>query len=126
MQLSDLLAGIEGCPATGKSIDITGVAYFPWVIKPGFLYAKAGRAAAMNGSVARAIGNGAAAILFRDGDAEADAVADRVEVVRVADIDRAYALACAAFYGHPARSLTLIGVTGTKGKTSTCHLIDAV
>ena len=35
------------------------------------------------------------------------------------------ALAClsAAFFGHPARFLTTIGITGTKGKTTTAYLI---
>lgn len=38
------------------------------------------------------------------------------------------ALAClsAAFFGHPARFLTTIGITGTKGKTTTAYLIHSV
>ena len=35
----------------------------------------------------------------------------------------AYALLCAAFFGNPADSLTLIGVTGTNGKTTSCFLM---
>lgn len=29
------------------------------------------------------------------------------------------------FYGHPDRELTVVGVTGTNGKTTTCYLVDA-
>ncbi len=32
----------------------------------------------------------------------------------------------AAFYGYPARSMTLIGITGTKGKTSVAHFIGGI
>src|SRR5206468_2428761 len=31
-----------------------------------------------------------------------------------------------AFYGHPSRSLPVVGVTGTDGKTSTIHLLSAI
>jgi len=38
----------------------------------------------------------------------------------------AYALLCAAFYGHPARKLSLVGVTGTNGKTTTSILLKKI
>lgn len=47
----------------------------------------------------------------------------------VRDSRRAAAVAAAAFYGEPARSLRLVAVTGTNGKTTTVgilrHLLDA-
>ena len=38
------------------------------------------------------------------------------------------AMACvsASFYGHPARSMTMVGVTGTNGKTTVTHLIRSI
>lgn len=50
----------------------------------------------------------------------------RVTILRVKDSRRALALLSAARFGYPARKLTLIGVTGTKGKTTTTHMIKAV
>ncbi len=48
--------------------------------------------------------------------------------LRVSDGRRAAAVAAAAFYGHPARSLTMVAVTGTSGKSTTVsmlrHLLD--
>jgi UDP-N-acetylmuramoyl-L-alanyl-D-glutamate--2,6-diaminopimelate ligase len=32
----------------------------------------------------------------------------------------------AAYYGHPSRALTLVGITGTNGKTTTSYLVDAL
>lgn len=47
-------------------------------------------------------------------------------VVQVENSRRALAQLAARFYGEPARRMTMIGVTGTKGKTTTAHLIAAV
>lgn len=38
----------------------------------------------------------------------------------------AMALIAAAFYGHPARNLRMIGITGTKGKTTTSYFAKAI
>ena len=49
-----------------------------------------------------------------------------VPVVQVEDCRQAMALASSKFYGHPSRSLTLIGVTGTNGKTSAAHILRSI
>lgn len=46
--------------------------------------------------------------------------------VLVENTRSAYALLCAAFYGYPAERLTLLGVTGTNGKTTTTMLLHGV
>ncbi|MFZ3588020.1 UDP-N-acetylmuramoyl-L-alanyl-D-glutamate--2,6-diaminopimelate ligase [Bacillus sp. DJP31] len=49
-----------------------------------------------------------------------------VPVVVVNDSKRAMAVLADAYYKHPSHKLTLIGVTGTNGKTSTTHMIDQI
>ena len=49
-----------------------------------------------------------------------------VTVARVADAWATVADMAAELQGHPSRALTMIGVTGTSGKTSTTYFIDAV
>ena len=50
----------------------------------------------------------------------------KVTVVMVKEGRHALALLSAARFGHPTKKLVMIGVTGTKGKTTTTHMIRAV
>ncbi|HUG13769.1 MAG TPA: UDP-N-acetylmuramoyl-L-alanyl-D-glutamate--2,6-diaminopimelate ligase [Thermomicrobiales bacterium] len=47
-------------------------------------------------------------------------------IVPAPDTRAALARVAARWFDHPSRALTLIGVTGTDGKTTTCHLIDSL
>jgi UDP-N-acetylmuramoyl-L-alanyl-D-glutamate--2,6-diaminopimelate ligase len=49
-----------------------------------------------------------------------------VPVIRVKDSRHALAVLSAHFYGYPSNELKLIGVTGTNGKTTTAHMIEAI
>ncbi len=51
---------------------------------------------------------------------------DDVTVIRVADTRYALAYLSAAYFGHPAEKLITIGVTGTKGKTTTTYLVKSI
>ena len=44
----------------------------------------------------------------------------------VEDSRKAYALMCAAYFGHPAKKLKIVGVTGTNGKTTTCTVLKSI
>lgn len=71
---------------------------------------------------AQAAGQGAAAIVVeKDVEVPAETVVIKVENTRLALAEMS-----AAYFGYPAEELTTIGITGTKGKTTTTYMIRAV
>ncbi len=66
-----------------------------------------------------ALAAGAVAVVSRE------EIAADVPTLLVPDVEGALVLAADAFYGRPQEALDLIAVTGTKGKTTTTHLVRA-
>lgn len=65
---------------------------------------------------------GAAAVVVEKGVE----VPEDVTVIRVPDTRYALALMSAAYFGYPAEKLKIIGITGTKGKTTTTYMIRSI
>jgi len=106
-----------------QGIDIRGVAYDSRQVKPGDVFiALQGVKAAGSDFAADAIGRGAVAVVA---DRPADSPTS-VPWVVVADARAAMATIAAEFYGHPSRSMQVVGITGTNGKTTTAYLLRAV
>ncbi|MBR1771109.1 MAG: UDP-N-acetylmuramoyl-L-alanyl-D-glutamate--2,6-diaminopimelate ligase [Lachnospiraceae bacterium] len=66
-----------------------------------------------------------AAVLVVSEDVPAVAESD-VTVIRVADTRYAMAFISAAWFGNPAQKLKTIGITGTKGKTTSTYLVKSI
>lgn len=71
--------------------------------------------------VSEVVKKGAAAVIVQEETLDVDAV-----VIRVRDTRYALALMSAAYFGYPAKSLFTIGITGTKGKTTTTYMVKNV
>jgi UDP-N-acetylmuramoyl-L-alanyl-D-glutamate--2,6-diaminopimelate ligase len=98
--------------------DPTGVGVDSRSVSQGMLYvAVRGSQADGHRFVGDAVARGAKAIVV-----EAPQQSGVAEIV-VRDSQRAAVVLGSAWYGHPARAVTLIGVTGTNGKTTTTGLI---
>ncbi len=124
MTLKDVLAGIPVLPGSAANgLEIAGLAYSSKAVRPGFLFA-ALRGAARNGMdfVNEAVGRGAVAVL----SAWPKPPAVDAAWIQVADAREALALAAANFYGHPSDHMKVIGVTGTKGKTTTTFILEEI
>lgn len=66
-----------------------------------------------------------AAAIVVEKDVELPKVSD-ITVIKVEDTRYAMAFISAAYFGHPADRLKVIGITGTKGKTTTTYLIKSI
>lgn len=74
---------------------------------------------------AREAADKGAAVLVVQKEVELPGGSD-VTVIRVEDTRYAMAFISAAYFGHPADRLKVIGITGTKGKTTTTYLIKSI
>jgi len=126
IRLSALLAALppELAPLARPSVDpgIRGIATDSRAVAPGDLFvALRGANADGHDHLAQAAALGAVALLVetpRDGALPPAAV--------VPDTRRALAPIAVRFFGDPASELTLVGVTGTNGKTSTTFLTESI
>lgn len=71
-------------------------------------------------------GAGAAAAVVEAGHALPPGVPGDLALIEVPATRPALAAAAAWFYGHPGREMTVIGITGTDGKTTTSHILTSV
>ncbi|MGM0502606.1 MAG: UDP-N-acetylmuramoyl-L-alanyl-D-glutamate--2,6-diaminopimelate ligase, partial [Bacillota bacterium] len=123
IKLQKLIAELDINYLTGdETTDIKGIAYDSREVKAGDLFvAITGFETDGHKYIADAISNGATAVLVEQ------EVSDlKVPTVGVKDSRSALAKISAKFYDYPAQELTVIGVTGTNGKTTTTYLIEGV
>jgi UDP-N-acetylmuramoyl-L-alanyl-D-glutamate--2,6-diaminopimelate ligase len=133
MRLSALLDAlplelrVEGCAsdASVRELEIRGISYDSRRVEVGDLFfALRGASSDGHDFLAAAFECGAVAAIVESAPSVPD-LADRPVVV-VGDSRRALAPVSTQFFGHPASELTLIGITGTNGKTSTTYLIESI
>ena len=122
MKLKELLQGLTVLNATADlEMDITNVSYDSRTTRPGGLFvAMTGFAVDGHTFIGKAVAAGAAAVLCEKAPEEG------VPFVQVADSRRALAVVGANFFGHPADAMTMVGVTGTNGKTTTTYLLKSI
>jgi UDP-N-acetylmuramoyl-L-alanyl-D-glutamate--2,6-diaminopimelate ligase len=120
--ISALAAAVPGATVRGDAnAVVSGVSYDSRLVQPGDLFA-ALRGADFNGHafVQEAERRGAAALLVES------PVPSGLPQIVVGDSRAALAALAAAFYDHPSRQVSVIGITGTDGKTTTSFLVDHI
>src|SRR5205809_2896076 len=120
MRLRELL-GEVGALVDGD-VEVTGIAIDSRRVRAGdVFFALAGHTGDGARHVAEAVARGASAVV-----AAADVAAPGTPVVRIDQPRRVLGEAAARLAGDPSARFTLVGVTGTNGKTTTTYLLEAI
>ena len=130
-QLKLLLQGVA-CNITGdiEKTEITGLCSDSRNVKAGNLFAALkGLSVDGHNYLTPAVAAGCSALLVNHGWQEFTPGIKswpQVAIVEVADTKTALGHIAANYYDHPDRQLTVIGVTGTNGKTTTTFLVESL
>lgn len=129
MKLTDLLRAVKPLSVSGiMDKDVKSLVYHSDnVAKDSVFFAIEGQFANGNDYIRKAIEKGASAVVVGGSSKdEADLYDGITTIIRVRDVREALALMSSRFYGEPSKDLLVIGVTGTKGKTSTTFIIRQI
>ena len=124
MRLADLLSNLEHIDFKGDpEIEITGLAYDSRQVKAGYLFvALKGNDLDGHDYLGDAVQRGAVALVME----AFNGTAEKTAAVRVSNSRKALSSLAARFYEEPATGLSLVGITGTNGKTTTSYLLESI
>ena len=125
MILNDLIEGIEVNKLTGSSgLNVSGISIDSNKVEQGFVFvALKGENTDGHKYIGPAVENGAAAVIA---ERTPDIAYEGVTVIEVPDSRTALADVSANFYAHPTKELSLVGITGTNGKTTVTYLLESI
>ena len=129
MELKKILVGIDGLKAKGNlDIDVKGLDSNSKNIKSGDMFvAIKGFSTDGHKYINDAIDAGAKVIMVQEGcDLKSINLSDDITLIMAKDTREALAICSCNFYGNPSRKFKLIGITGTKGKTTTTFMIKEI
>jgi len=129
MELKKILIGIEGLKAKGNlDIEVTGLDSNSKNIKPGDMFiAIKGFNTDGHTYINDAIKAGAKVIMVQeDCDLKSIKITEDITLIMAKDTRQALAICSCNFYENPSKKFKLIGVTGTKGKTTTTFMIKEI
>ncbi len=128
MKLSEVLKGIEEIEVRGDlEVDVPSIAYDSRKVENGGMFvAIVGFKTDGHNYIESAIQSGAKIIAMQEGAYDAGMIPEGITVVFSKDTRKFLPMVACNFYGNPTRELKVVGVTGTKGKTTTTYMIKSI
>ena len=129
MKLKNILEGIEGLKAKGDlDIEIKGIERDSKKVKKGYIFvAITGFTVDGHDYIESAIENGATAIVVENiNKIKKKEIPDDITIISAKNTREFLALSSCNFYNNPSKKFKLIGITGTKGKTTTTFMIKDI
>jgi UDP-N-acetylmuramoyl-L-alanyl-D-glutamate--2,6-diaminopimelate ligase len=118
------LAALCGATLTGADVAVTGITASSTQVRRGDLFAGVPGRVAHGARFARDASTAGAAAVLSDAAGRA-AVPAGLPLLLVDDVRAALGPVAAEIYGRPSQQLSVVGVTGTSGKTTTTFLVRA-
>ena len=129
MNLKSILVGIEGLKAKGNlNLEISSVECDYRAVKKGSLFvAIKGFEVDGHSFINKAIENGAVAVIFEEGADYKEFINNKgVSFIMAPNTRLALSLCSCNFYDNPSKKMKVIGITGTKGKTTTSFMLKRI
>ncbi len=130
MELKKILAGVEGLKAKGDlDLEIPNITADSRAVKEGDMFiAIKGFEVDGHKYIAKAIENGAKVVLIDEEEAKnvISSIPEGITLITTPSTRIAVAKCACNFYDNPSKKVSLIGVTGTKGKTTTTFMLKKI
>jgi UDP-N-acetylmuramoyl-L-alanyl-D-glutamate--2,6-diaminopimelate ligase len=122
--LRELLAALPAAQVVGDpTVPVAGITYRSEQVRPGWLFFCVPGTRVDGHDYATEAGAAGATVVCVERKLELESTVSQIIVPSVRE---AMGPVAAEFFGHPADRLTMIGVTGTNGKTTTTYLLEGI
>lgn len=128
MKLLEVLNKVEGIQVRGNlALEINEIKCDSRLVNPGDMFvAVVGYKTDGHEYLQNVVNAGASVIAVEEGHVDIDNIPNEITVIVAQDTRKLLAICACNYYGNPSREFKLVGVTGTKGKTTTTYMIKSI